>query len=105
MRPLLILILSCLSPRLKEVLATKKLSNSEMSKNLNTKTKIPGKKVPYHIKTLKNLRTSIALSKVILITMMAYSGQLGKSIMIKKLQKSQLTKNATQEILILFQVI
>jgi hypothetical protein len=37
--------------------------------------------------------------------MMAYSRQPGKSLMIKKLQKFQLRKNATKEILILFQVI
>ncbi len=103
MRLLLILILSCLSPRLKVVLATKKLSNLEMSKNLNTKTKIPGKKVPYHIKTLRNSRTSIALSKVILITMMAYSRQPGKSITIKKLQKYQPKKTVTEEILMNYQ--
>jgi hypothetical protein len=89
--------------RLKVVLVTKKLSNLEMSKNSSTRIKILGKKVLYHMLTLKNSRTSIVSLKVILIIMMVYSRQLGKLLMIKKLQKSQLKKNATKEILMNYQ--
>ena len=85
------------------VLVTKKLSNLEMSKNSSTRIKILGKKVLYHMLTLKNSRTSIVSLKVILIIMMVYSRQLGKLLMIKKLQKSQLKKNATKEILMNYQ--
>jgi len=53
--------------------------------------------------TLKNSRTSIVSLKVILIIMMVYSRQLGKLLMIKKLQKLQLKKNATKEILMNYQ--
>jgi hypothetical protein len=89
--------------RLKVVLVTKKLSNSEMSKNSSTRIKNLGKKVLYHTLTLKNSRTSIVSLKVILIIMMEYSRQLGKSIMIKKLQKLQLKKIATKETLMNYQ--
>ena len=85
------------------VLVTKKLSNSEISKNSSTRIRNPGKKVLYHILTLRNTRTSIVLLKVILITMMAYSGQLGKSIMMMKLQKFKLKKTVTKEILMNYQ--
>jgi hypothetical protein len=89
--------------RLKVVLVTKKLSNLEMSKNSSTRIKNLGKKVLYHMLTLKNSRTSIVSLKVILIIMMVYSRQLGKLLMIKKLQKLQLKKNATKEILMNYQ--
>ena len=103
MRLLLILIQSCLLLKLKVALVTKKLSNSEMSKNSSTRIRNLGKKVLYHTLILKNSRTFIVSSKIILITMMVYSRQLGKSIMIKKLQKLQLKKIATKEILMNYQ--
>ena len=103
MRLLLILIQSCLLLKLKVALVTKKLSNSEMSKNSNTRIRNLGKKVLYHTLILRNSRTFIVSSKIILITMMVYSRQLGKSIMIKKLQKLQLKKIATKEILMNYQ--
>jgi hypothetical protein len=89
--------------RLKVVLAIKNLSNSEMFKNSNTRIKNHGKKVLYHMLILKNLRTSIASLKTTLIIMTEYSRLLGKLIMIKKLQKLQLKKSATKEILMNYQ--
>ena len=99
----LILIQSCLLLRLKVDLATKNLSNLVMSKNSSTRIKNLGKKVLYHTLILRNLRMSIVLLKIILTTTMEYSRLLGKLIMIKKLQKLQLKKSATKEILMSYQ--
>ena len=52
----LLLVLIKLLLRQKEKISNKKLLNSEMSKNSNTETRMPGKKVAYLIKTLRNLR-------------------------------------------------
>jgi hypothetical protein len=90
-------------PRLKVDLATKNLSNLVMSKNSSTRIKNLGKKVLYHTLILRNLRMSIVLLKIILTTTMEYSRLLGKLIMIKKLQKLQLKKSATKEILMSYQ--
>jgi len=99
----LILIRSCLLLKLKVDLATKNLSNLVMSKNSSTRIKNLGKKVLYHTLILRNLRMSIVLLKIILTTTMEYSRLLGKLIMIKKLQKLQLKKSATKEILMSYQ--
>jgi hypothetical protein len=52
----LLLVLIKLLLRQKAKISNKKLLNSEMSKNSNTETRMPGKKVACHIKTLRNLR-------------------------------------------------
>jgi hypothetical protein len=103
MRIFLILILSYHLLKLKVDLATKNLSNLVMSKNSSTRIKNLGKKVLYHTLILRNLRMSIVLLKIILTTTMEYSRLLGKLIMIKKLQKLQLKKSATKEILMSYQ--
>ena len=66
---------------------------------------MPGKKVGYHTQKLRNLRMFTVWLKIILIIMKVYSRLIGKLLMIKKLQKSQLKKNATKETPIQFQVI
>ena len=52
----LLLVLIKLLLRQKAKISNKKLLNSEMSKNSNIETRMPGKKVAYLIKTLRNLR-------------------------------------------------
>jgi hypothetical protein len=91
--------------KLKVPVSNKELLNLEMSKNLSTETRMPGKKVGYHTQKLRNLRMFTVWLKIILIIMKVYSRLIGKLLMIKKLQKSQLKKNATKETPIQFQVI
>ena len=99
------MIQSYLLLKLKVLVSNKELLNLEMSKNSSTETRMLGKKVVYHMKRLKNLRMFTVWLKIILIIMKAYSRLIGKLLMIKKLQKSQLKKNATKETPIQFQVI
>ena len=102
---LLILIQSYLLLKLKVPVSNREHLNLEMSKNSNTEIRTPGKKVAYLMPKLRNLRMYTVQLKIILIIMKAYLRLLGKSLMIKKLQISQLKKNATKETLIQFQVI
>ena len=102
---LLILIQSYLLLKLKVPVSNREHLNLEMSKNSNTEIRTPGKKVAYLMPKLRNLRMSTVQLKIILIIMKAYLRLLGKSLMIKKLQISQLKKNATKETLIQFQII